>query len=101
MFDGKAHLHSAFQNFGLPSLTFISLLVTWSERESDHARVLAYFRLSTRKIPRYAGLVQGNNYRLVGRDAMLFGSNGQRFRETNCLHLHVDSFFAVKMEAVR
>jgi hypothetical protein len=31
---------------------------------------------------------------------VLFGRNGQRFRETYCLHLHVGPFFTVKMEAV-
>jgi hypothetical protein len=39
-------------------------------------------------------------YLLAGRDAMLFGRNGQRFGGIFCLHLHVDSFFAMKMEAV-
>jgi hypothetical protein len=42
----------------------------------------------------------GKYYHLKGRDAVLFGRNCECFIETYCLHLHVGSFFAVKMEAI-
>jgi len=51
--------------------------------------VLADFRLSTHKDPTVRRFSTGTYYRLAGLDAILFGRNGQRFRETYCLHLHV------------
>jgi len=98
VFYGKTHLHSVFQNFGLHSLTFNPFLITRSERESDHARVLAHFRLSTRKIPRCAGLVLGNITALQDETPCYWVE--MVTRETCCLHLHADSYFVMKMEAV-
>lgn len=60
--------------------------------------MLADFRSFTRKISRCAGLVQGNI--TILRDVTpYYLVEMVNFRET-CLHLHVGSFFAVKMEAI-